>query len=109
MKTPRKVLEKNAAWRRANIDKVRDSDYRRKYGIELEAVQLMAEMQGNACRLCNRASADSYRGLHLDHDHATGRIRGLLCHFCNTALGKFNDDAALLRRAATYVETYRGS
>jgi hypothetical protein len=45
--------------------------------------------------------------MHLDHDHAGGHLRGLLCLSCNQALGHFRDDPALLRRAAEYVERTR--
>ena len=39
----------------------------------------------------------------IDHDHETGKVRGLLCHECNTALGKFGDDPAILLRAVDYL------
>jgi hypothetical protein len=41
----------------------------------------------------------------VDHSHETGAVRGLLCHNCNRALGLIHDDAAVLRRAAEYIET----
>jgi Recombination endonuclease VII len=42
--------------------------------------------------------------LHIDHDHVTGRVRGLLCLHCNTSLGLFGEDPALMDRAADYLE-----
>lgn len=72
----------------------------------------LAQMQafGDKCHLCSRAtSADKKHGrLHVDHDHKTGKVRGLLCKGCNTALGAFEDDSALMRRAADYVDLHHG-
>lgn len=45
--------------------------------------------------------------LRIDHDHLTGKIRGLLCNECNLGLGKFQDDVSRLREAAVYVERHR--
>lgn len=44
------------------------------------------------------------KGMHLDHDHATGEFRGWLCSKCNTGLGMFNDSPKLLERAIQYLE-----
>jgi hypothetical protein len=67
----------------------------------------MLAQQNNGCYLCGRGpSRTPY--LHIDHDHATGVVRGLLCDSCNLGLGKFKDDAALLRRAADYLERDTG-
>jgi hypothetical protein len=49
--------------------------------------------------------ADAGYSLHVDHDHGTGRIRGLLCFRCNNALGDLEDDPALVRAAARYLKT----
>ncbi len=58
--------------------------------------------QGGVCALCRTAPA-----AHVDHDHATGGVRELLCFNCNGGLGQFKDDPALLRAAARYVEAHR--
>lgn len=79
----------------------RENHYRRKYGISVGDVDAMAREQKNKCLLCGRGPGK--RALHLDHDHATGRIRGLLCYSCNRAIGHFRDDPDLMLRAALYV------
>jgi hypothetical protein len=63
-----------------------------------------AQMQTLPCAICG-ASADSqrYGKLHLDHDHKTGKVRGMLCGKCNTAIGQFQDDPDLLLHAITYL------
>ena len=43
----------------------------------------------------------------IDHDHTTGKVRGMLCHDCNTSLGKFRDNPDILRKAADYLERPR--
>ncbi|MFN2503529.1 MAG: endonuclease VII domain-containing protein, partial [Acidimicrobiales bacterium] len=71
---------------------------KRKYGLSLEEYDAMLADQGGGCAICQR-SADP-----VDHDHGTGLIRGLLCFTCNNALGDFEDDPVLLRKALAYVE-----
>lgn len=67
-------------------------------------------LQNGLCPICHRAllSLTPYRKgwspLHADHDHATHKPRGILCQDCNTGLGWFRDNPALLRAAATYLE-----
>ena len=75
---------------------------RRRYGITAEEADVMLADQGGLCGLCRAAPA-----AHVDHDHATGAVRDLLCFNCNGGLGQFHDDPALLRAAARYVEAHR--
>lgn len=60
----------------------------------------LREAQGNLCAICHRPQAFA---LGVDHDHATGRIRGLLCRNCNQGLGYFADDPERLLRAISYL------
>ncbi len=81
-----------------------DTRLRQKFGIGLLEYQQMVEAQENKCKLCGREERTRQRRLAVDHCHATMKIRGLLCHHCNTGLGNFMDDIDLLRRAIAYLE-----
>lgn len=70
---------------------------------------MMAQQDGR-CAICNESSSWNRREGHrlpIDHDHESGRIRALLCHPCNQALGLMRDDPERLRAAASYIERYR--
>jgi hypothetical protein len=70
------------------------------YGLTFDEYQAMAEAQGNRCAICRQE--DTTR-LAIDHDHETGKVRGLLCRRCNIALGLLGDDASQVMAAAAYL------
>lgn len=74
----------------------------RKYGLTTEAYERLLDAQGGTCAICSRPPGQ--RLLDVDHDHATGRVRGLLCSRCNMAIGKLEDDANLVKAAFWYLE-----
>ena len=94
----------NARGRRAKelVGGERTYHLRRRYGITGEEADALLESQGGVCAVCKTASA-----VHVDHDHATGTVRALLCFNCNGGLGQFRDDPNVLRAAAEYVEFHR--
>jgi len=69
-----------------------------------EYARLLAE-QGGGCAICGGRELGRCRHFSVDHDHATGFVRGLLCNNCNRAVGLFGDDHALLDRAAQYLRS----
>ena len=79
-----------------------DYHLRRTFGISLDEYNAMHASQGGVCCICQQPQSNG-RKLAVDHCHSKGHIRGLLCDLCNTALGKFNDDAHRLERAARYI------
>lgn len=93
-------------WREANADKQRDYSFKKTYGISVEEYEAMALARDNKCELCSGTNVDGRR-LSVDHCHASGKIRGLLCNSCNLALGMFKDDIAVLERAINYVRRHR--
>ena len=78
---------------------------RNAYGLTPEQYDAMIEVQGGRCAVC-REPLDFGQQTHVDHCHATDRIRGILCHPCNIALGNARDDPQRLRDLADYLERH---
>ena len=89
-----KVYRKNpkAKERKQNLE------LKRKYNISLEQFNVLSADQRNKCAICGEE-----RKLVIDHDHETGKIRGLLCTICNKGLGLFYDNENLLKNAIDYL------
>ena len=75
---------------------------KQRYGIGAAEVEHMLDGQGWSCPLCDTSM--TLKSAHVDHDHLTGAVRGILCFNCNGGLGQFKDNPSALRRAALYVE-----
>lgn len=76
----------------------------REYGITPEDFNMMHENQKGLCAICNKPELVK-ANLAVDHDHNTGKVRGLLCSTCNHALGAFGDSVELLHKAIAYLES----
>lgn len=72
------------------------------YGLSPEKYEIMLRRQGGVCGICG--GRDARRRLSVDHSHANGRVRGLLCSKCNVGLGYFRDDPLRLAAAALYLD-----
>ena len=89
--------------------KGKNAYYKRNYGITDADLAAMKRAQDNKCYLCGSEGFLIGKNNHderlaVDHCHSTGKVRKLLCHNCNRALGLFKDNPELMRRAADYVE-----
>lgn len=93
--------EQAKQWRANNADRIRSLHLATTYGMLKDEYDAMFLAQSGACKICNNVST---RNLCVDHCHATGQVRGLLCVKCNASLGNMNDSPVLLRRAAEYIE-----
>lgn len=71
----------------------------RSYGLDAESYQKLAERQGYCCAICKQKVK-----LFVDHDHTTGKVRGLLCRGCNTVLGLIKDNPLCALEAARYLK-----
>lgn len=81
-----------------NHGSTRSFQLKRRYGVDEVQVAWMVLQQGDVCAICGTAAPK-----HVDHDHVTGRVRGILCFNCNKGLGKAQDDLDVLRRAMDYL------
>jgi hypothetical protein len=86
-------------YRKRIIERMR----RKRYGISHSEWAHLLALQGGVCAICHRAA----HPLCIDHCHATGQVRGLLCRKCNSGLGYYADNPARLRAAADYLERMR--
>jgi hypothetical protein len=96
---------------KANSDVVKSRKAKALYGItEEEHAKIFANQLG-VCAICEQEPSGSgaNQSLHVDHDHETGKIRGLLCGNCNHGLGKFKDSKKLMVRAYLYLESQGGN
>lgn len=83
--------EKHHGGRRGYLMKLR-------YGITEEEMKALLFAQGGLCAICGSAKA-----AHVDHDHSSGDVRGVLCFNCNGGLGRFQDDPGVLEAAIAYL------
>ena len=105
------INAKGQAWRQRNrvaaAVLARAGEFRRKYGLSLQEYEELLVAQDGDCAICGQPETTRLRGrlnlLGVDHDHRTGRVRGLLCRKCNTAIGLLADNPELLSRAVRYL------
>jgi hypothetical protein len=95
----------------ANAEKIRRSRRRNlnKYGLTMDQFEEMNDKQNGLCAICGRSPYEGQENprksrLSVDHDHETGRVRGLLCDPCNTGIGLFKEDPNRMMSAITYLQ-----
>ncbi len=111
------LLKEQKAFRRAYFEKhgrnpprdQRNHSLKKLYGISTEDYARMVEEQGGLCAICAQppVGGRGYKLLHVDHDHATGKIRQLLCGRCNTMIGQAKENPAILLAAAEYLQKHQ--
>lgn len=74
-----------------------------RFGITVEDYDMILLTQKGCCAICGTDNPGGRGRFHVDHNHETGRVRGLLCHYCNVSLGGFKDSPAILARAIEYL------
>lgn len=94
-------------WAAANPERVRARQNRLRWqaaGIDPIAAEVLRRTHRGVCDCCGRTKPGGRWGWNLDHCHDTGRIRGILCHNCNTAIGKLGDNLEGVMNAVRYLE-----
>jgi hypothetical protein len=81
----------------------RHNQLKRTFGISIEDYEVLATVQKECCAICDIPQHYLKRSLAVDHDHATGKVRGLLCHHCNLFLGKIEANLDLADRCKKYL------
>lgn len=109
-KKRQRILDASARWRERNPDADADKTLRRKYGITLAQYDALFAAQGGVCALCKKGETTKRRKkgegrerLAVDHCHDTGRVRGLLCFKCNTAIGALGDTEEAAQKVVDYL------
>ena len=102
-------LEYLAEWRRNNPEKRKNQYLKYNFGMSIDDWYALYDKQGGKCAICSEAYPREplKQGLHVDHCHGTGKIRGLLCGQCNKALGLFRENSATIASAITYLEEHQ--
>ena len=92
--------------RKKNPDFDRAYKLKYTYGITIDEFNKILKKQEGKCVIC-RTDKPNGRGFCVDHDHKTGKVRGILCHSCNTGIGSLKDSVELLEKAIKYLKPYR--
>lgn len=87
--------------------KVKERNLKKQYGLTLDDWNNLFLTQHSRCAVC-RTDTPEGMGWATDHCHTTGKVRGILCNFCNTGLGLFKDNILVLQEAIKYLEVSRG-
>ena len=104
-----KLSNQKKEYYRRNKDKIAQRGLLYKYKITSDDYSNMLNKQDGKCAICNRIEKSitknkKIKPLGVDHDHKTGKIRGLLCTNCNVGLGYFEDDPDILIKAIKYLK-----
>ena len=107
-KNPDKAKLATQRWRAKNKEYCREkrrSGTLARYGLTPAMYDALFAAQGNRCAIC-AADKSAGKGWSVDHNHATGKVRAILCSACNTGIGLLRDDPGLLETAATYLRKH---
>lgn len=97
-----KIKKQKSDWNKTNSGKVKEMNIKSKFIITMDQYHQLFKNQNNKCAICG----DILKKAHIDHDHNTGEIRGILCSHCNVGLGYFKENKLILESAINYIHNY---
>lgn len=103
------LAAKQKEWRDNNKDRIRKNRLQHKFRMSVEDFERLRRQQNYSCAICgeHESKAGRYKILNVDHDHKTGKSRGLLCSNCNRCLGLLKDSISYLDKAIKYLKKYQ--
>lgn len=105
------IKEKKKEYYQNNKNRIKEWDLKRHYGLNIKGYNKLLKQQGGVCAICRNKEISKQnkkiKFLSVDHDHITGKNRGLLCKNCNTAIGSLSDDVLILQKAIEYLKKHK--
>lgn len=98
------IIKKSCDWAKNNPERRKHNLLKSMYNLSIEDYNQMFEEQEGCCKVCGKYQSEVKKGLCVDHDHITSKVRGLLCQYCNSALGYANDDTEVLHNLIKYLQ-----
>jgi hypothetical protein len=102
-KNKKRHQENYNRWRQNNLEHANDLDRLRSYGLPSGRYKQILEIQKGCCAICKANSPAPKKTFCVDHCHETGKVRGLLCHRCNTMLGHAKENLETLKNAINFL------
>jgi hypothetical protein len=99
-------LERHRNYYRSNPIIQRSASLKSTYGITHEEYEKLFASQGNKCAICGTEQCPTGRFMCVDHDHTSGKVRGILCSKCNHGIGLLRDNVETLKNAIDYLRRY---
>lgn len=103
----RKDARPERLYSRYNPNYERNKRLVNRYGININEYNEMLSSQEGKCLLCERHRSEFKKALAVDHDHNTGKVRGLLCDHCNKGIGCLQDNVTILQKAISYLQKHQ--
>ena len=101
-----RALESMRKWHRENGYKRIGRTRQQRYGISPQEYDAMFSAQNSGCAICGCVAPKSKQGWHVDHDHASGKVRAILCHNCNCGIGHAKESPEILRKMIEYLSVH---